>query len=221
MPINKTHANNGNTRCGSPRRDGKPCTQWGIRGGNGRCRMHNGDAKRGMEAPAYKGRGYSKYLPYPFADVYKETQEDEQLLSVRDEIRLSDTMIMSLLPALETGESGDAWKSISKMLKQLERAYQDSDAAGMAQGLRAMRAITSKQMAHYEAYDAINKQADHRRKLVETELKIALQGERAIPIELFALLISGIFRAIEMGVKDQNERIAIAAKVRQLASFGN
>ncbi|KKK81766.1 hypothetical protein LCGC14_2810150 [marine sediment metagenome] len=182
---------------------------------------HSGTSKRGVEHHSYKHGRHSKYLPYPFADVYKDTQGDEQLLSVRDEIALSDAMIMSLLPALETGESGDAWKSISKLLPHLERAYQDTDAIGMAQGLRAMRAITSKQVAHYDAYDAINKQADHRRKLVETEQRISLQGERAISVELFAQLMSQIFHVIETIVKDKDERIAVAAEVRQFITAGN
>ena len=207
--------------CGGKTRAGGKCKRSPSKGGNGRCKLHNGHAKRGVEASRYVDGKHSKYLPYPFADAYHDAQTDEQLLSVRDEIRLSDAMIMSLLPTLETGESGDAWKNISKLLNTLERAYQDSDAAGMAQGLRAMRAITSKQVAHYNAYDAINKQADHRRKLVETEQKISLQGDRAIPVELFAVLVREIFKAINEEVTNEAERIAVAKVIRQLADFGN
>ena len=183
--------------------------------------MHNGRAAKGVEASRYEGKGYGKYLPYPFADVYKDARGDETLLSVRDEIALSDAMIMSLLPALETGESGESWKQIAKYIAQLERAYYAEDSPGMAQGLRALRGITSQQIKHYETYDAINKQADHRRKLVETEQKISLQGERAISVELFAQLMSQIFHVIETIVKDKDERIAVAAEVRQFITAGN
>lgn len=218
MPIKQTHAI---SRCGGLCKDGKPCTQYPIRNGNGRCRMHNGHAKRGIEASRYVDGKYSKYLPYPFAGAYKEAQSDEQLLSVRQEIALSDAMIMSLLPALETGESADAWKAMGAIVRDLKSAYYGKDTSGIAYGIDAMEKLVTQQMQYYAAYDAINKQADHRRKLVETETKISLQGDSAIPITLFAMLIDAIFKAIEMGVASKDERIAVATQVRQLISAGN
>ncbi len=218
MPDDTSHTA---PRCGGLCKDGSKCTQYPLKNGNGRCRMHNGKAKRGAEHHSYKHGKYSKYLPYPFAGVYEETQSDEQLLSVRDEIRLSDAMIMSLLPALETGENVDAWKALGDIMPGLKRAYYAEDGVGMASGIDAMENLVAAQMAHYAAYDAINKQADHRRKLVETEQKISLQGERAISVELFAALMSVIFGIIETRVKDRDERIAVAADIRQTISAGN
>ena len=208
-------------RCGGKKRDGSKCRKFPVRGGNGRCERHNGRAKRGVEHHSYINGKHSKYLPYPFADTYKEAQSDETLLSVRDEIALSDAMIMSLLPTLETGESVDAWKAMGDITRDLKDAYYGEDSSGMAHGIDAMENLVTQQMTHYAAYDAINKQADHRRKLVETEQKISLQGERAISVELFAQLMSQIFHVIETIVKDKDERIAVAAEVRQFITAGN
>ena len=221
MQNNLTHANNGNTRCGAKRRDGGKCTQYALKGGNGRCRMHNGRAKRGIEAPNYQGKGYGKYLPYPFADIYDETQGDEQLASVRDDIQLMTTFIVAALPNLETGESGAAWKMLNSIINEMEKAYLDVDGPAMAMGFRRVRGLINDRLAHYKTQDEILKTVDHRRKLIETEQKISLQGERAISVELFTLLIGAIFKAIEMGVKDKDERITVAADIRQLISAGN
>lgn len=221
MPDNLSHANNGNTRCGAKRRDGNPCTQYALKGGNGRCRMHNGRAKRGVEAPNYQGKGYGKYLPYPFADAYEEAQSDEQLASVRNDIQLMTAFIIAALPNLETGESGAAWKMLNGIINEMQQAYMDVDAPGMALGFRRVRGLINDRLAHYKTQDEILKTVDQRRRLVETEQKISLQGERAISVELFALLIGAIFKAIEMGVKDKDERIAVATEVRQLVSAGN
>lgn len=217
MPNKQTRAI---ARCGAKCRDGSKCTQYPIKGGNGRCRMHNGHAKRGIEASRYEGKGYSEYMPFDMVGNYKASQSNEHLLTLRDEIALSDAMLMAMLPNLETGESGEAWKQSSKLLNQLERDYQNSDAAGMAQGLRAMRAIAGKQIAHYRAAEAVNKQAEHRRKLVETELRISLQGESAISIEMFTLTMQAVYQLVELCFREhKNERIEFAKQLRELVTI--
>ena len=215
MQDESTHAR---TYCNAKTRSGGKCKNAPLNGGNGRCRMHNGRAKGGMESPTYKDGRHSKYLPYPLADIYNEARNDEQLLSVKQEIALADTLIMAMLPNLETGESGQAWRQLSAILGAMRTAYAEADTHGMADGFNRAYGLINDRLAHYKTQDEILRTVDQRRKLVETEQRISLQGERAITIELFGALLGAIFGMIEAGVKDKDERISVLADIRQLVS---
>lgn len=208
-------------RCGGKKRDGSKCRKFPVRGGNGRCERHNGRAKRGVEHHSYVHGGYSPYVPIPIGDMFAEMQGDSQLASLRDELALSRVFIAKHLEHYGTIDNSETLPELLNMLQDMKRYYRSTDATGMAMTIDGMERLITSRLEQLKTEDTIMERIDQRRKLVETEQRISLQGERAISVELFALLIGAIFKAIEMGVKDKDERIAVAAEVRQLISAGN
>lgn len=202
------------------KRSGERCINPAMKGKNV-CYHHGGKTPSGTASPNYKHGRYSKDLPDNLSQHWREAITDDELLSVRDDIRLIDAITLSLLPDLDTGNSQEAWKIISRTIPKLERAYQEVDTIGMAEGLRTLRALTRQQLAKYATQTAIKENLEQRRKLVETEQKIALAGERAISIEQFMLLMGAIFRTIETIVKSQDERVAIAREIRNVLEISN
>jgi hypothetical protein len=128
---------------------------------------------------------------------------------------------MSMLPNLETGESGTAWQQLNKIINELEVAYLETDSPGMAIGFRRIRALINKRLAHYQTQDEVMKTVEQRRRLVETEQRIALQGERAITVDQLFWLMGAIISIIDTVVNSQDERIEVGNRIQQLVTIGN
>jgi hypothetical protein len=154
-------------------------------------------------------------------ELYEGTQADETLLNVREELRLTDTLIMGMLPNLETGESGQSWRQLLKIVNDMQTAYLDQDSPGMAAGFRQIRGLINDRLAHYKTQDEILKTVEQRRRLVETEQKIALQGERAISTEQLFWLFGGVINIIEAVITDRGQQIEVGTRINQLISTGS
>lgn len=216
MQLDNSHAK---TICGAKTRSGKPCKNPPIVGGNGRCRMHNGNAKKGMELPQFKHGRYSKYMPTELLKVYNEAIDDPQLLSVRAEIALMDALLTNLLPNLDTGESGKAWKDILTLIARAREAVDNKDTGKFLGSMRDIESIAQRRVLHYETQSEIKHTVDARRKLVETETKISMQNERAIPVEQMMVLMSQVIGVIQSVVTEEKQRYAIAVELQRLVSL--
>lgn len=202
------------------KRTGRRCRNPAIKGRNG-CAVHGGRTPRGVESANYKGKGYSPYVPIPFLEVYEDMRSDDTLANVRDEMALGRMFIAGHLEHLGTVDNKETLPELLNMLQDMKTYYRSSDATGMANTIDGMEQIITNRLEQLKTEDKIMERVEQQRKLVETEQKISLQGERAISVELFAVLMGLIFKAIEMGVKDKDERIAVAAEVRGFVTAGN
>lgn len=202
--------------CGAKTKSGKPCRAPAM--ANGRCRIHGGATPRGRALPQTTHGRYSKHLPTRLAALYAETESDTELLSVRQDIRLIDALILSNFNKLDTGESKQYWDDMLKWISKARLAYKSENYATLEQALDEMEAITDGRRLHYATEEEIRNKVEQRRKLVETEQKISLQGERAISVEQLMLLMSSVLQVITSVVKDSGQRNAIAYQLEKLIS---
>lgn len=202
--------------CGAKTKSGKPCRAPAM--ANGRCRIHGGATPRGHALPQTTHGRYSKHLPTRLAALYAETESDTELLSVRQDIRLIDALILSNFDKLDTGESKQYWDDMLKWILKARVAYKSENYATLEQALDEMEAITDGRRLHYATEQEIRDKVEQRRKLVETEQKISLQGERAISVEQLMLLMSSVLQVITSVVKDSGQRNAIAYQLEKLIS---
>jgi hypothetical protein len=79
------------TPCSAKTRNGHPCKNPAM--ANGRCRMHGGKSLVGIASPLTKTGRWSKDLPTRLASRFAESEHDPELLSVRADIRLIDTLM--------------------------------------------------------------------------------------------------------------------------------
>lgn len=225
--MNKDHPEYGYIVCGSKLSKGK-VNKWGINfccarpmKAHNRCKKHGATTPKGVNSPNFKHGRHSKYMPTELLRVYDETTQDPQLLSLRAEIALMDALLAGLLPKLDTGESGKAWDTVKKLVKEVRVAYQKMDDARVMETLHDMEDLANQRILHYETHKEIKDTVDSRRRLVETETKISMQNERAISVEQLMLLMSQVLGVIQSVVTDDKQRYAIALKLQELISVPN
>lgn len=213
MPLPNT------TPCGAKTRRGTPCLNPAMR--NGRCAKHGGKTPVGMASPHIKTGRYSRDLPTRLEAKYQETANDPELLSLRDDIRLVDALIKEQLNRLETGESGDAWQLIRASVEALEVGMDREDYAGCRKALRSMRDVIDGRIAHYATETEILSGLEQRRKLVETEQKMTLAGERAISAERAMLFVGAIAGVLKARIDDPHMLASIQGDIASLLDTGD
>ncbi len=93
------------------------------------CRMHGGNARRGIAHPNFQTGRYAKDLPASLAKELSENLESEDLTSLREDLALSDIRISELLRKLkESGEplNSPNWEGVWQALahrRKLVEAY--------------------------------------------------------------------------------------------------
>jgi len=183
------------------KRSGQQCQQQAMHDRNV-CYMHGGKTPRGFSLPQTKTGRWSKDLPTALAARYASMESDDTLLSLRDDIRLSDALMRANFAKLATGESGEAWKLMKKAVDALTDGLNREDFPGMVKALREMRDVVDQRIAHHAAEDEIRTGLEQRRKLIETEQKLTLQGENAISVEKLMLLITAVGAIIRSNIHD-------------------
>lgn len=137
-------------------------------------------------------------------------------MSLRQDIRLIDTLIASKLDKLDTGESAESWALMRSAVEALEFGIDKEDYAGCRKALREMRDVIDVRVAHYATEAEIRSQLDQRRKMVETEHKLTLAGEQAITVEKAMLLVGAIAGILKTRIHDTSTLAAIQQDISLL-----
>ena len=207
------------------KQSGERCKRHAVPGRNV-CNIHGGKSLAGAASPTFKTGRHSKYLPKQLLSIYQETQADPELLSVRQDINLIDTLLNFKLQQLFDSEGGrqvaslKAWEEVKKQIKEARFSYKAESYAGLEAALDAMEELANNSILYYETEREIKDDIERRRKLVETEQKITLQGERAISAESVMLLMAQVLDVIKTVVTDDRQRFAIATGLQQLITVG-
>lgn len=179
--------------------------------GSTKCAMHGGKTPKGIASTHFKTGRYSKHLPVGLLDAYQDTLNDPELLSVRGDIHLIDTLLLSKLQNLDTGESAQHWIALVKHIIEARKALRSEDYGELTKRLDEMEALADKRRLHYATEEEILLQVEQRRKLVETEQGMSLKKERAITAEQAMLLISAMLDSVKRNVTDVSALTAIQA----------
>ena len=178
--------------------------------------MHGGATPRGHALPQTKSGRYSKDLPTRLASRFAESEHDPELLSVRADIRLIDTLMADDFDNLETGESADAWALMRKTVDGMTDAINDENYSRVQKALREMRDVIDHRVLHYASVAEIRSKLEQRRKLVETEQKITMAGEQAITVEKAMLFVGAIAGILKTRIHDPNTLTTIQADIALL-----
>lgn len=105
------------------KRSGEQCRKHAMRGRNV-CLAHGGKTPRGAASPHFKTGRYSRSLPGHLVAAYEKALNDPKLLSLRDELALTDAMISELLRQLD--DDSDAkyrrvFRQIMPLIEQRRR----------------------------------------------------------------------------------------------------
>jgi len=188
------------------------------------CRFHGGLSKGGIESASLKIGRYSKYLPEKLLERYHESQNDRELLALREEIALLDTRLSDLITRIDSGESGALWGKARALMSQYNEAVQMGDPAQMQAKIHALRALIEKGMGDYAIWSEIRDVVDDRRKLVESERRRLVDMQQMIRAEDATLLVMRIIDIIKTGVTSKQDRAKVTRELLgllDLADVGN
>lgn len=91
------------------KRSGQRCRKHAMRGRTV-CLAHGGRTPRGTSSPHFRHGRYSRSLPGQLLAIYEKTVRDPRLLSLRDEIALTEAMIVDRLQDLKDDTpDGQRW----------------------------------------------------------------------------------------------------------------
>jgi len=122
VPEEHTYAADGSGKrvCGARTREGSPCQMVPMQPG-GRCKTHGGKAsqKVGIAHHNFKNGRYSKHVKGALSMLYEEARNDENWLSLQEEIHLIDAQIMALFENVdeETGEHIFSQKMLNNLIE--------------------------------------------------------------------------------------------------------
>jgi hypothetical protein len=83
------------------------------------CLAHGGKTPRGATSPHFKTGRYSRSLPGHLVAAYEQALQDPTLMSLRDEIALTDAMISELLRQLDDDDSDAKYRRVFRQIMPL------------------------------------------------------------------------------------------------------
>lgn len=106
------------------KRSGRRCRKHAMRGRNV-CLVHGGKTPRGPASPHFKTGRYSRSLPGHLLATYERALSDPRLLSLRDELALTDAMLAETLSQLDDDTPATnerrIWREVRKLIDQRRR----------------------------------------------------------------------------------------------------
>lgn len=123
-------------------------------------------------------------------------------MSLRQDIRLIDALILQNFENLESGESAAAWEAMRKAVDNMEDGILAEQEGRVNAALRSMRDVIDRRILHYATETEIRSKLEQRRRLVETENRMLLAGEQAMTIEQAMLLVGALAGILKAHIHD-------------------
>lgn len=188
-------------RCRNPAVSGSDC-----------CRMHGGTQPKGVASPNFKNGRYSKHLKKEFNKIYGDFIEDKELLNLRQDIALIDTLTCSLLDEAQKGGSPDLWKELKSQADNFLKAQQIDNIAGMTNIVTDIIRLIKEGEDRINTYEAIDEKIKIRRQLVDTASKREFQESQVMSVTEARKLIA-VFCLIAREAITENAPPDIARKI--------
>jgi hypothetical protein len=210
-------------KCGATTRGGTPCKNDPML--NGKCRMHGGMSKGGVESPTYKDGRYSKFLPKNLGERYDQLRSSPEVANLHDEIALVVVRIQSALEGLSIAESGETWRSLKEHWVAYEEIVQNVEQARRGKfGNKTYEELLANRTACEEAIKSIIQEGYQdvaiwsevqRLILLKCQLQNVETRRRAqlkvdVPVEQVLLLIGRLTNVVIQNVHDETAQKIIA-----------
>lgn len=194
-------------RCGAKRKNGEPCQQWGM--ANGRCRLHGGNARRGLAHPGLKHGRYSKDVPTRFSEMLATSLTDPDLLNLSEEIALETMRTRDLLRRVDSGESGALWNDLRKAWSELRAAQRAKDTIGVNTIMTEIETLIGRGTDDAAVWREIGSSMDRRRKLVDTERRRRIDMQTMMTAERAGVMFYALTEVILRHVHEPDTLNAI------------
>lgn len=189
-----------------------------MNNGSGRCRMHGGKSRRGINHPNFDTGIFSKDLAGRHLSNYQELLAlGDKLFRIADETAVITAMIQDSLSRIDDGESGAAWRKARTLLAEFmairnKQNPTDNDLQRQPEILTELDAIFNEQVMSYAARDEAAKLIEAKRKFVHDERKAQTEAHKVMTYEQTMLLLSAVVAGFKQSLErhlDQDTRTLI------------
>jgi len=187
---------NPENRCTATNRQGERCGRPVVKGRT-TCRFHGGLTPRGTEAiEAFKTGKYSKYLPKNLKERYEYFLNDPDRDTSGNDIALLDVRLSQLAENIETDVSSEVWEKMFKMWGELMYAIRSGDAIKQAEAINKIDDFISDTDKHEKRWKDIERIAEVRRKLADSEQRRHEKAKQMITVEQAMILVQGLINSL-------------------------
>lgn len=156
-----------------------------------------------VDANTLVGKGrYKKYVPKRIADSYLTALTDEDILSSRDSIALTDARIVDLLQIVDSGVSGKIWTDLRECVYELKTAQALGDKNTAKVYMNKMFVLIDQGYSDHQSWKEVFDLIEIRRRLSESEQKRLISLQQVFTAEQGIRLIRVILTIVKKHVKD-------------------
>jgi hypothetical protein len=186
-------------RCQGKNRSGEPCKRAATKGRKF-CKFHGGHARIGEQNGNYKTGKYSKYFPGQLREKYHEFLEDPDLTTNRQEIAALEVRLSQLIEHVEEDMSQRTWSQWRRLWNQFILAVRTGDGVRQAELVGLMDEFMSSRTDQDRAWGDIERMADSRRKLADSEQKRMVAMQQMLTVEQAMMLMASLISAVKDAV---------------------
>lgn len=198
------------------KRSGERCKRHASKG-MAVCAVHGGKSLAGKNHPSFKHGRYSKYMPDRLAEQYLDALQDKDLISMNDEIALTDSRLAEMLNRLNgLTMVADGWASARRLYGSFRR-HTNAGRQGLAiRALDDLGALLEQNQTDDVVWRDISELIEQRRRLVDTERKRLMDESNAIAIDQVMMLMAAVADIVRRHVASKEARGAIAGEIKRL-----
>lgn len=175
--------------------------------GRQRCRMH-GDKKRTGGPKSM----FAKNIPQRLAESFHEGRTAEELLSLRNDIKLIDAMEQEALRHMKLGDIEKLVRDGAPAAKDVEQGIKDANLPLIRSGAeRLAKLFDGDTIACAAATTRVRQLVQEKKKLVETERRLEEWRYQALTAEQVMTIVRLLIDVIE----DEVEEVAVVTRIRE------
>ena len=185
------------------------------------CRFHGGHShkNRGAASSVYKDGKYSKYMPTRLLEAYDASRDDPEILSLNEDIALTEARVADVLQRVDTNESGAMWDELAKLAKDIKAARKLGDPSLVEDLFDEMVKLIQKGKGDRENWREIGDLLERKRKLSESQLKLLVTKQEFISRQQAVMLVGQLVEVVKANVDDPLTKKRIAAGISQLMNM--
>lgn len=151
---------------------------------------------KGPDHPQYARKGFSIYMPRDWLASHERFESSPPVLSLRDVIDVSKTILAEQLKKLDQLSTIDAWSQAHKTYVLIKKALDRKDATTANKLLRELEVILEEGAGIREQIEAILKTVEIIRKLQDTEREMLETKNQLVPIAFMIEILMRISEAL-------------------------
>jgi len=185
------------------------------------CSIHGGKSfkSRGAAHPNYKDGKYSRHMPARLLEAYDQSRNDPDILSLNEDISLTEARVADVLQRVDTAESGAMWDELSKLGKEIKLARKSGDPGLVEDLFDEMLKLIAKGKGDRENWREIGDLLERKRKLSESQLKLLVTKQEFISRQQAVVLVSHLVEVVKTHVTDSNTKRRIMGGISQLMNL--